>query len=238
MRLVVLGDRDPEQVTHRAADAAIARFPADLGAHWVATDDPGAKDLSDADGVWLMSGSPYRDDATAYAAIRHCLATTTPFLGTCAGFQYACVTLARSRLGLAHAAHAETDPQAADPVIAPLACSLYGEWRTVQPEAGTRLAAICGTTPFEGFHFCGFGLAEAYVPALVAAGIVIGARSADAGVEAVEVPEHPFFVATAFQPQVQSADDTQLHPLLRAFLAAVRARATREHPGGKGRSVG
>ena len=31
---------------------------------------------------------------------------------------------------------------------------------------------------------------------------MVAARSADAGVEAVELPGHPFFVATLFQPQI------------------------------------
>ena len=56
-------------------------------------------------GVWLLPGTPYRDDEAAYAAIGHCLETGTAFLGTCGGFQYAAVALARARLGLAGAGH-------------------------------------------------------------------------------------------------------------------------------------
>ena len=62
------------------------------------------------DGVWLLPGTPYRDAEAAFAAIRHCLATGTPFLGTCGGFQHALVELARSRAGIAEAAHEESDP--------------------------------------------------------------------------------------------------------------------------------
>ena len=46
------------------------------------------------------------------------------------------------------AAHAELDPGAADPAIAPLACSLIGQTRDVTCVPGTRLAAICGSAPF------------------------------------------------------------------------------------------
>ena len=81
-----------------------------------------------------------------------------PFLGTCGGFQHALVELARSRAGIEDAAHEESDPDAADPVVRRLACSLYGELRTVTPVPGTRFAEICGTEPFEGFHYCGYGL--------------------------------------------------------------------------------
>jgi CTP synthase (UTP-ammonia lyase) len=44
-------------------------------------------------------------------------------------------------------------------------------------------------------------------------------------VEAIELPEHPFFLATAFQPQVGSGDSAVLHPLLVALLHAAGARA-------------
>lgn len=222
MRIVALGDRDTTHLTHREIDAALAVFPDDARTGWTATDDPSARSLADADGVWLLPGTPYRDDKAAFAAIDHCLDTGTPFLGTCGGFQYACVGLARSRAGVAAAAHAESDPDAEAPVVAPLACSLYGERRTVTPVPGTRLAAICGEAPFEGFHWCGYGLADAYMEPLRSAGVVVGATAPDAGVEAIEVPDHPFFLATAFQPQVGVSETGALPALLLAFLDAAR----------------
>ncbi|EQD54719.1 CTP synthase, partial [mine drainage metagenome] len=155
VRIMALGDRDERYLTHREVDEALARFPSDAGAQWTATDS--GADFTLADGVWLLPGSPYRDEAAARAAIRHCLATGTPFLGTCAGFQYACVELARSLAGIAGAAHAESQPDGEELVVTPLACSLYGEIRPVQTVPGTRLAAICGSAPFEGYHYCGYG---------------------------------------------------------------------------------
>ena len=50
--------------------------------------------------------------------------------------------------------------------------------------------------------------------------MVISAHAPGAGVEGIELPDHPFFVATAFQPQVGSSDSGELHPLLRAWLQA------------------
>jgi CTP synthase (UTP-ammonia lyase) len=190
-----------------------------------ATDSATARDLQDAAGVWLLPGSTYRDDSAAYAAIRHCLKTGTPFLGTCGGFQYACVELARSLAGVGSAAHAETNPEAGELVIEPLECKLFGERRTVHPVAGTQLAGICGDEPFEGFHWCGYGLADRYSEVLGGAGVVISATAEDAGVEAIELPEHPLFLATAFQPQVGETEASLLHPLLLAFLAAARTRS-------------
>ena len=185
---------------------------------WVASDGPVESALAGAAAVWLVSGGPYCDDAAVLAAIGNCIDAGTPFLGTCSGFQYACLELAR-RAG-ADAAHAEVDPAAADPVIAPLCAGLYGEERTVEPRPGTRFASLCGTAPFPGYHHCGFGLAARHEGLIERAGAVIAARSADAGVEAIELPDHPFFLATAFQPQVGVSHSGVLPALLAALLAA------------------
>jgi CTP synthase (UTP-ammonia lyase) len=218
--VIALGDRQPEFLTHREIDAALALMPEGVDCCWVATDDPRARELDDIEGLWLLPGTPYRDDAAAYAAIVHCLDSRTPFLGTCGGFQYASITLARTRLGLANAGHAESDPDAGQHVVEALQCSLYGERRTVTPVPGTRLASICGEAPFQGHHQCGYGLAERFESPLQRAGVVISAHAPDAGVEGIELPDHPFFLATAFQPQVGSSDTGELHPLLRAWLRA------------------
>ena len=116
--IFALGDRDTGYLTHREIDAALALFPTEAPAHWVATDSPAARSLDDADGVWLLPGTPYRNADAAFAAIRHCLATGTPFLGTCGGFQHALVELARSRAGIAQAAHEESDPIGGDTGLA------------------------------------------------------------------------------------------------------------------------
>jgi CTP synthase (UTP-ammonia lyase) len=129
------------------------------------------------------------------------------------------VELARALAGL-DAHHAETDPDAGTLVVAPLHCSLVGQQRTVTCAPGTRLAAICGSEPFAGFHWCSYGLAPAFEAALAAAGVVVAARAPDAGVEGIELPDHPFFVATLFQPQVGALAGAALHPLIAAFLEA------------------
>ena len=225
MRLVALGDRDPTHLTHREIDATLALLAGEVDCGWVATDSREARDLDAADALWLLPGTPYRDDDAARAAIHHCLETGTPFLGTCGGFQYACVELARVRAGVRDATSSELDPDGDALVVAPLACALYGERRTVTPVAGTRLAGICGAEPFEGHHQCGYGLADAYEPVLAQAGVIISAHAPDAGVEGIELPDHPFFLATAFQPQVGASQTGVVHPLIGALLAAAAAPA-------------
>jgi CTP synthase (UTP-ammonia lyase) len=213
-RIALLGDRNPDHVTHRALDATIDLLAPDVELAWVGTDADAAAALADRDGIWVAPGTPYRDDAAVLAAIRGALDARTPFLATCGGFQYTVLAL----LGEG-AVHAEVDPGADDPAIAPLACSLIGQVRDVTCVPGTRLAALCGTEPFPGFHFCSFGLSPAFAERVEAAGAVIAAHAPDAGVEALEVPGHPFFVATLFQPQMSALEDGTLHPLVRAFAA-------------------
>lgn len=195
-------------------------MPDGVQCSWTPTHSREARELESVDGVWLLPGTPYRDDAAAYAAIDHCRRSGTPFLGTCGGFQYACVELARVLAGVRGAAHAESDPDAEQLVVVPLQCSLYGEQREVTPTPGTRLAEICGENPFVGFHWCGYGLDPLLEVRLENAGVVLSARAQDAGVEAIELPEHPFFLATAFQPQVGVSESRVLHPLIHALLDA------------------
>jgi len=65
----------------------------------------------------------------------------------------------------------------------------------------------------------------AFVAALVAA--CPAAHAADAGPEALELAEYPFFLATAFQPQVGASQSGELHPILSAWLRAAAVFAAR-----------
>ena len=219
--LVLLGDRDPSAFTHQEFDATIPLLPPHIRARWIGTDSLDARRISDADAVWVVSGSPYRDDAVVYDAISAARASGQPLLGTCAGFQYAVVEFARNVAGIADAEHAETAPDAGSLVVERLACSLVGQERTVTAIAGTKLASFCGDRPFIGFHWCNFGLAPAFVQKLSQHGLVISALADDAGVEGVELPNHPFFLATLFQPQVGASAHRHLHPLVSGFASAI-----------------
>ncbi len=215
--IAVVGDRDPRYRTHRELDATLALMPAGVSARWVATDGPDARSLDSFDALWIVPGTPYRDEAPVFAAIAHARREGVPILGTCGGFQHMLVEFARNVAGMPGAAHAETEPGAELHVVSALACSLIGEERTVTTVPGTRVAKLCGTAPFVGFHYCSYGVEPAHLERLVAAGLVVSATAPDAGVEAVELPGHPYYVATLFQPQVGSSGSGVLHPLVAAL---------------------
>jgi CTP synthase (UTP-ammonia lyase) len=219
--VVLVGDRDLNYFTHRELDAALALFPSQVRAEWVGTDTAEVRQTSQADGIWVVPGSPYRDDAAVYSVIQTARTSGQPFLGTCGGFQYAVIEFARHVAGLHDADHAETASADRSLVIERLACSLVAQERHVTAIPRTRMHTICGPRSFVGFHWCNFGLSSAYVERLTEHGLVVGARADDAGVEAVELPAHPFFLATLFQPQIGAAAAGRLHPVIEAFVAAL-----------------
>lgn len=211
--IAALGDRNPEYLTHREIDATIALAPQ---IRWVGTEDAR---IDGYDGLWVLPGTPYRDEDAVLDAIRFAREVGMPILGTCGGFQHMAIEFARNVVGIAGAAHAETEPDGEEIVVGALACSLVGQERIVTAVPGTRLAAICGSEPFVGFHFCSYGLARD-LP-----GVVVSAHADDAGVEAFELPDHPFYLATLFQPQVGTLQRAALHPVLTALLGAVSGAA-------------
>jgi CTP synthase (UTP-ammonia lyase) len=223
IEVAVVGDRDTSLLTHREIDATIARMPTWAQARWVGTELLPLDD--DVDAVWLAPGTPYRDDDAVYELIREVRERGVPFLGTCGGFQYSLVEFARNVAGIAEAAHEESDPGAREPVVGLLGCSLVGARRLVTPVPGTRLAAYMGTVPSHAFHWCNYGLSPVWIDRLCEAGLVVSAHAEDAGVEGIELPSHPFFIATLFQPQVGAAAGGPLHPLIGALCAAALERA-------------
>jgi CTP synthase (UTP-ammonia lyase) len=228
IRITVLGDHNDDFSTHRELDAALARLPEDVTARWVASDAPdaaGAGDPSFADGIWIAPGGPYRDNDAVLAAIGRARSSGLPLLGTCSGFQFSALELASAVAGVADPRHAELDPGAPTPFVAPLPCRVDGERRTVTPTAGTRLAALLGTAPFEGLFFCGYAPTDEAAAALAAAGVPITARAVDVGAVALELPSHPFFIATLFHPQAGALAGEPLSPLIQAFVAAAREQA-------------
>ncbi len=221
--IVLLGDHDPSYVTHRALDVLVDRLAPDASLTWVPTtrtDDPL---LASADGVWAVPGTPYADEDAVHAVLRHRREEGLPTLGTCGGFQHLVLEFARNHIGIHEAAHEETEPDAEQVVVAALACSLVGEVRPVTAVPGTRMAEICGLEPFGGFHFCSYGINPRYRDTLVEAGLFFSAFAPDAGVEAVELEGHPFYLGTLFQPQMSSLDSGPVHPLVLAFVEAAGA---------------
>ena len=230
-RIALIGDYNAAAKAHqgipRALVLACDSAESQCEWEWVHTsslrDDP-SEQLAGFHGVWCVPASPYANTRGALAAIRFARKTGRPFLGTCGGFQHALLEYAEAVWGVAQPAHAELDPGALDPVIAPLACSLVEERGEIRFDTGSRLAAIYGVaTTIEEYH-CRYGLSSAYSDRLTCGPLRVSARDADGAVRAIELDGHPFFVATLFQPERSGLADRR-HPLVNAFVAAGHERA-------------
>jgi CTP synthase (UTP-ammonia lyase) len=222
----VLGDHS-EHRSHRELDALLPRLDAELGvvAEWVPTDSD--FDLESYDGLWVVPGGPYVDERAVIEAIRTAREQGMPLLGTCSGMQYAVVEFTRNVLGMA-GTHAESDGAGDDNVVSALACALQGEERLVSPVDGSRFARWCPRS-FTAMHFCSYAPTADAIAALQGAGVLLGATAPDAGAEVLEFPDHPFFITSMFQPHIGASAGAPIHPLVRAFTAAVLPASTSKY---------
>lgn len=228
IRIGLIGDHDAAVPAHQAIPRALALAADAMGlpvvAEWVPTvevDDESR--VAAFDGIWCVPASPYRSMDGALRAIRFAREHRRPFLGTCGGFQHAIVEYARSVLGWTDADHGETAPEATRAVIAPLACALVEATDTVRFRAGSLIAAAYGGAEASEGYRCSYGLNPVFRASLVAGPLRVSAEDATGDVRAVELDDHPFFVATLFQPE-RAALEGRLPPLVRAFVEAAAAR--------------
>ncbi|WP_078628344.1 glutamine amidotransferase-related protein [Streptomyces sp. NRRL F-2664] len=245
-RIALVGDRSPHVESHARIplllDALATRDGLVLDAYWIPTADAAAQaaagTLARFDAVWVLPGSPYASEAGALAAIRVAREGGIPFLGTCGGFQHALLEYARTVCGLADAAHAENDPGARDLLIAPLACSLVGHEGIVRAAPGSLAEAALGAERSTERYHCAYGPDPRHLPALTAHGLRLSGHDEDGQVRVAELPGHPFFLATLFQPELHG-DGTRPHPIIRALaVAAVAHAAGRRDAGASGLAAG
>ncbi|UZE22522.1 CTP synthase [Pseudomonas sp. B21-056] len=224
LHIALIGDHDPQITAHRAIPIALELASRQTGHgvsfQWLATDliSDGTA-LADFDGVWCVPGSPYRNENGALQAIRFAREQRRPFLGTCGGFQHAVLEYARNVMGWADAAHGETSPEAERALLTPLSCALVETIDSLQLGAGSLIAEAYGRrTVFEGYR-CRFGVNPAFERDLLSDHLHAVARDSAGELRAVELRDHPFFVATLFQPERAALED-RVPPLVRAFVEA------------------
>jgi CTP synthase (UTP-ammonia lyase) len=225
-RLAIVGDYDPTMYTHLAIDTALAHVREQrehaLEWSWVGTSmltsDIAAR-LALIDAVWIAPGSPYASMEGALTAIRHARQSNLPLLGVCGGFQHVVVEYARNVAGFADADHAESNPGAATAVVSPLSCSLVGKSAPVFLDPGCRTASIYGRWRIVERYHCSYGLNPNFRAALHGAGLHVVGEDDRGDARVVELSDHPFFIATLFQPQLESTP-TSPAPLVRALVNA------------------
>lgn len=226
LRLSLAGDYRADAVAHQAIPLAIERAARWLNiaveAEWVASEKLAESDLRRSDAVWVVPGSPYHNDEAVFDTIRWARENGKPFLGSCGGFQYAVIEYARNVLGWHDASHAETDT-GGRMVIAPLSCSLVEQRGAVRFEPGSGIATAYGMLESdEGYH-CNFGVNPEFSAALGDNTLRITAWDEAGDVRGVELPDHPFFVATLFQSERAALQEKE-SPLVIAWMQAALAQ--------------
>ncbi len=203
---------------------------------WV---DADADDLADhvraADGVIVPGGFGGRGVEGKIEAARIAREEDIPYLGICLGMQIAVIEFARNVCGMDGANSTEFDLETPYPVI-----DLLPEQRQIEERGGTmRLGAdpvslMPGTLvralygdvdSIQERHRHRYEVNPSLRPQMEEKGLVTCGRSPDGRlVECIELPDHPFFVASQYHPEFKSRP-TRPQPLFRAFVGAAAAHA-------------
>jgi CTP synthase (UTP-ammonia lyase) len=131
-------------------------------------------------------------------------------------------------MGIADADSAEHATSSKNLIIAPVLCpdpsrrdgapKLSGPCK-LRIKPGCRLAAIYGASEIDEEYFCNFEVNPQYQQRMENAGLFPVALGPNGELRAVELPDHRFFVATLYQPQLSSSEHNP-HPVIVEFVAA------------------
>ncbi|MDD5342123.1 MAG: CTP synthase [Patescibacteria group bacterium] len=194
--------------------------------------------LKDLNGIIVPQGWGNRGSEGKIKAIRFCRENKIPYFGLCYGMQMAVIEFARHVVGLDRANSIEVDPKTPHPVIhimpeqqKYLAKKQYGgtirlgNWPCrLTPNTVTARAYGQKAKTVQERHRHRYEFNAAYRKRLEDKGLIVSGTSPDGKlVEAIEIPDHPFFVGTQFHPEYISRPERP-HPLFLAFVKACSQR--------------
>ena len=219
-------------VVEALGHAAIA-VDSEIALRWVNAEDIEAHGvepyLNNVSGVLVPGGFGVRGVDGKISAIQYAREHQIPFLGLCLGMQCSVIEWARNVARLETANSAEFDPEAANPVI-----NLLPEQQDVVDLGGTMRLGLypCRLTPGTLTHSLyeqeviyerhrhRYEFNNAYRSLFLETGYGISGTSPDGRlVEIIELPNHPFFIATQFHPEFRSRPSSS-HPLFLGFVKA------------------
>jgi len=211
--------RDSYASLLKAIEHAAAALEAKAHVRWVDTTglaDAGAADaLAGADGVIVPGGFGVRGAEGKIACVRYAREHVVPYLGLCFGFQMAVVEFARNVCGLAGAASTELVQDPPHPVICLLPEQYDVEGLGGTMRLGGRDVAIVPDT-LAARMFKGAATARLrfrhryevnpdYIDRLTAGGMVFSGKAPGQPImQILELPDHPYFVATQSHPEFTS----------------------------------
>ena len=176
--------------------------------------------FSEVSGILVAGGFGQRGIEGKLKAIKYARENKIPYLGICLGMQLAVIEFARNVLGLEYANSQEFDPDTPEPVVYLIDefidASGQKQLRTHKsPLGGTmRLGGYeCfikeGTKLYEAYksksvierHRHRYEVNGSYEEKLKEKGMIVSGKSAEGLIEAVEIKDHPWFVAVQFHPE-------------------------------------
>lgn len=187
--------------------------------------------LGDVDGIMVLPGFGRRGTEGKIRAINYARRKGIPFLGICFGMQLAVVEFARNVLGLEGANSTENDPQTLHPVVDLLPEQVgvdrkggtmrLGGYKVIL-KRGSLIHALYSAEIIQERHRHRYEVNPAYIDRLIEKGLKITGVSLEGGrVEAIEISDHPFFLATQFHPEFKSRPLKPSPPYLGLLKAAL-----------------
>ena len=185
--------------------------------------------LGDVSGVLVPGGFGSRGIEGKILAIKYAREHQVPFLGLCLGMQLSIVEFARDVIGYSDAHSAELDPSTAHPVI-----HLMPDQDGIEDIGGTlrlgsypcvlnkdsKAYALYGAETIHERHRHRYEVNNDYRNVLQEHGMMLSGISPDGRiVEMIELPDHPWFVATQAHPELKSRPNRP-HPLFKGFIEA------------------
>jgi CTP synthase len=219
--------------------------------HYVESTDieqHGTHALKGMDAILVPGGFGERGIEGKIQAVRFAREQRIPYLGICLGMQVAIVEYGRHVLGLQDANSTEFNRATPHHVIA-----LITEWQDqmqgaqtrteeslkgasmrlgaqeVLLAAGSRVREIYGKESIAERHRHRYEFNNNYMERFRNAGLRFSGFSRDGLVEMIELPSHPWFVASQFHPEFTSTPRDG-HPLFAGFVRAARAHRAAELP--------
>lgn len=200
---------------------------------WMSADQlqrDGVAGLAGVDAVIVPGGFGIRGVDGKIDAIRYARVTGTPFLGLCLGLQCAVIEFARDVVGLPSANSREFDEASPHPVIDLMlsqkdVTDLGGTMRLgsypAHLEQGSLVRKLYGDEPVvHERHRHRFEVSNDYRAQLAEHGLRWSGTSPDGTlVEFLELPSHPFFIATQAHPELRSRPNRP-HPLFAGLVGA------------------
>ena len=192
--------------------------------------------MANMDGIVVPGGFGVRGIEGKILAVQKCRENNIPFLGICLGMQLAVIEYARNVLGWSGANSTEFDDGTPHPVIDLLPeqkdeVNMGGTMRLggypCNLKAGSRARQIYGRAKVIERHRHRYEVNPEVIEKLQKGGLVISGISPDRRlVEMVELPDHPWFVATQAHPEFTSRP-LRPSPLFSSFIGAALKRNER-----------